>query len=501
LREPSSQHRSFSGKELLCNTLKRERAGWFDCSPFSGSIHKKLFHTFVRLITMLSKLQSVPRASVNAESLTECELFLFSRPADFHFQAESSKMEAPGSVFAGSLERVVNGSAHVCTHSIVFEPKNGRLPLCRIPIWKDFALQRTGVGDYSRNALNLSVSETESVASTCDVKIFINEAWELFETQSSILHKWPAGTWVKLSLALEDASMFCDVARLASRIHSAMRSAWDMWLPLLVNHLKTLLQSRCGHTLELSLDETCEPDRDVAEAGAAASIVCNFDAFFLGYRILPLTVEAVGVKIERNCFIAQPLHDEVNAGAVSIALDSVAMVVPRAWRLRHTAFEIYVRVPDAGQGSGLKLPNRFRLWKGFMFDVGSKEMRDSCIKKLKSACQNLYSSTLQQATEEWEEHGMSNYEYLLFLNLVSGRTFNDLTQYPVMPWTRTDFEPRNKLAPVSANTSGALDAHDSRSAPSRRAETSRLFRDLSKNVGALSAQLLAKVSCLDFAVF
>jgi hypothetical protein len=47
---------------------------------------------------------------------------------------------------------------------------------------------------------------------------------------------------------------------------------------------------------------------------------------------------------------------------------------------------------------------------------------------------------------------------------------------------------------VSANTSGALDAHDSRSAPSRRAETSRLFRDLSKNVGALSAQLLAKVS-------
>lgn len=447
---------------------------------------------------MLSKLQSIPRASINAESLTECELFLFSRPADFFFQAESSKMEAPGSVFAGSAERVVSGSAHVCTHSIVFEPKNGRLPLCRIPIWKDFALQRTGVGDHSRppNASSCSSIDVHSPVTTCDVKIFINEAWELFETQSSILHKWPAGSWVKLSLALDDASSFCDIARLASRIHCAMRSAWDIWLPLLVHHLNTLLQKRFSRMFAVptpSLSDTIGSSGDSVGISDGCS-PCNFDNVFLGYRILPLIVEAVGIKIDANSFSAQPLHDEVNAGLVLISLDSVAMVVPRAWRLRHTAFEIYVRVPDGGQGSGLKLPNRFRLWQGFMFDVGSTKMRDACVDKLNSACSNLYSASLQQATEEWEEHGLSNYEYLLFLNLVSGRTFNDLTQYPVMPWTRIDFEPRNKLAPGSPKASGSHDAHDCRSAPSRRAEALRSFRDLSKNVGALSAQLLAKVN-------
>jgi hypothetical protein len=359
-------------------------------------------------------------------------------------------------------------------------------------------MQRTGVGDRARSssASNLGSSETATISATCDVKIFINEAWELFETQSSILHKWPAGSWVKVSFSLDDASAFCDAARLACRVHAAMRSAWDIWLPLLFSHLNTLLHDRFGGSLSASPVSSSNIGCSADEVGAR---VCNFDNVFLGYRILPLIVEAVGIKIEADRFEAQPLHDQVNAGAVSIALDTVAMVVPRAWRLRHTAFEIYVRVPDAGQGSGLKLPNRFRLWQGFMFDVGSTAIRDACIKQLSSACPNLYPASLQRATEEWEEHCMSNYEYLLFLNLISGRTFNDLTQYPVMPWTRIDFEPRNKISPVSPKAAGALDSHDGRSAPSRRAEALRSFRDLSKNVGALSAQLLAKVGCVIFA--
>jgi Beige/BEACH domain len=32
---------------------------------------------------------------------------------------------------------------------------------------------------------------------------------------------------------------------------------------------------------------------------------------------------------------------------------------------------------------------------------------------------------------KWEEGGVSNFEYLMFLNTMAGRTFNDLTQYPV----------------------------------------------------------------------
>lgn len=34
---------------------------------------------------------------------------------------------------------------------------------------------------------------------------------------------------------------------------------------------------------------------------------------------------------------------------------------------------------------------------------------------------------------------VSNYDYLVFLNTVAGRTVNDLTQYPVFPWVVQDY--------------------------------------------------------------
>jgi hypothetical protein len=34
----------------------------------------------------------------------------------------------------------------------------------------------------------------------------------------------------------------------------------------------------------------------------------------------------------------------------------------------------------------------------------------------------------------WIEKKMTNYEYLQWLNDVAGRSFIDITQYPVLPW-------------------------------------------------------------------
>lgn len=34
---------------------------------------------------------------------------------------------------------------------------------------------------------------------------------------------------------------------------------------------------------------------------------------------------------------------------------------------------------------------------------------------------------------------LSNYEYLLFLNLLAGRTFQDLNQFPVFPWVLSTY--------------------------------------------------------------
>ncbi|XP_035491031.2 neurobeachin-like protein 2 isoform X3 [Scophthalmus maximus] len=68
-------------------------------------------------------------------------------------------------------------------------------------------------------------------------------------------------------------------------------------------------------------------------------------------------------------------------------------------------------------------------------------------------------------TQKWVCREISNFEYLMQLNTISGRTYNDLSQYPVFPWILCDY------------TSPILDLED----PS-------VFRDLSKPIGVANSR-------------
>jgi WD40 repeat protein len=68
-------------------------------------------------------------------------------------------------------------------------------------------------------------------------------------------------------------------------------------------------------------------------------------------------------------------------------------------------------------------------------------------------------------TKLWQQGEMSNFEYLMQLNSSSGRTYNDLTQYPVMPFVLRDY------------SSSVLDLSNP-----------IIYRDLSKPMGALNAE-------------
>ena len=43
-------------------------------------------------------------------------------------------------------------------------------------------------------------------------------------------------------------------------------------------------------------------------------------------------------------------------------------------------------------------------------------------------------------TQRWQRREISNFEYLMFLNTIAGRTYNDLNQYPVFPWVLINYE-------------------------------------------------------------
>ena len=53
---------------------------------------------------------------------------------------------------------------------------------------------------------------------------------------------------------------------------------------------------------------------------------------------------------------------------------------------------------------------------------------------------------INSKVEEWQSHNISNLEYLMWLNIYAGRSFNDLTQYPVFPWLITNYS-SNEINP------------------------------------------------------
>ena len=46
---------------------------------------------------------------------------------------------------------------------------------------------------------------------------------------------------------------------------------------------------------------------------------------------------------------------------------------------------------------------------------------------------------MNKKSEEWLNNNISTMEYLMWLNIYSGRSFNDLTQYPIFPWILTNY--------------------------------------------------------------
>ena len=78
-------------------------------------------------------------------------------------------------------------------------------------------------------------------------------------------------------------------------------------------------------------------------------------------------------------------------------------------------------------------------------------------------------SLLSQITPLWEISKISNFDYIMLLNLLSGRTYSDLSQYPVFPWILSNFSTKELSLENPLN-----------------------YRDLSRPIGAINEEKAAK---------
>ena len=160
-------------------------------------------------------------------------------------------------------------------------------------------------------------------------------------------------------------------------------------------------------------------------------------------------------------------------------LKDLGAVYRRRYQLQKTALEVF-------------LTNG----RNYFLDFGSRDERRVVLQKLLS----LKPPTLQRVlsrpavelmsrsklTQRWQKREISNFEYLMHLNTISGRTYNDLNQFPVFPWILSYYPNKGEEDP-ELNLIHVINSDPS------HPQVPLVFRDLKRPIGALNGKRLEQI--------
>ena len=97
--------------------------------------------------------------------------------------------------------------------------------------------------------------------------------------------------------------------------------------------------------------------------------------------------------------------------------------------MRHTAFELFSSATH----------------KSYFFNLFHQKALRMFLDSLKGEPVDLIENRREafeqkKYTYQWQKGDLTNFEYICLINRYSGRTVNDLAQYPVMPWVLVNFK-------------------------------------------------------------
>lgn len=135
-----------------------------------------------------------------------------------------------------------------------------------------------------------------------------------------------------------------------------------------------------------------------------------------------------------------------------LELNKISSIYKRRWMFQSVALELFTAA------------------NAYLLKFSSEKIRDQVFSAISKHLTEDSKNEIKLADmmTKWQQRQISNYEYLLYLNLMANRTFNDFSQYPVFPWVLCDY------------TSNSIDLNDP-----------KVFRDLSKPIGALNLERLS----------
>ena len=362
----------------------------------------------------------------------------------------------------------IPGQLRLCTKSLFFEPDDIRIPIVRLPFQYLEQLEGIGRSDLAVVALRW-------------YKMKGNAADEPYVYEKGRSSGW---TFSLTYAALADFMPLAQRMLVASRLPP---SEQETMLQEVLHEAEGCLRFDHGHLRSPSVEAV------VLEVGAL--------------RLAPLQKEPCRLALTNDRLYMQPLHNiSGDEDVMSHPLAGIAAVARRRSGLKDVGLELFFifdsssvstssdTISTGGGGGGTDSSGR-SLVKGpvwgsssAFFAFHSTEERDG-VREALTAQLSLGTALpggreaaaaagsvleaggewLPRVTAAWQHGRLSNFEYLLYCNLAAGRSFNDLTQYPIFPWILQQYD------------SEELDIHN----PAH-------FRDLSKPIGALNPTRLAQ---------
>ncbi|EED91312.1 beach domain-containing protein [Thalassiosira pseudonana CCMP1335] len=346
----------------------------------------------------------------------------------------------------------MEGRLRLCSQSVVFEPRQISRGIVRIPFRFMMACPFIGEGGATSSSLDTK-SNTTVVIVRCDRHVII-KANNVIGPYEHIQ------TPVEFRFAFQHSSP-------ASMI-SAARTIFDA-------------EKSSKKSASVSSDTTQSIDRPfdtsnflhVHERPLTSNLRCSIKT--------PL-LEKKGCAIVTNWGIYfQSSGSAGMSGAISQvwSMKDMRAVARRYDGLKDWGLEVYFANHEGGNEPKSSYYSVLLIFE-------STEVREHVISLLISEHDNVASlplpcytdrSFVESAMELWLAGKLDNFEYLLVLNAAAGRTFHDLSRYPVFPWVLSSYGERNDDDFEDDSSIILLDLNDKNN-----------YRDLSQPIGALNEE-------------
>jgi len=337
-----------------------------------------------------------------------------------------------------NLETEIDGNIHLCTRSIFFEPLDLAEPILKLKYSNPLAHKFLDKIEKSKLRSNVMLELKEQGLATLEKKSFFVSLEKLYNK--------PKNDHISSSARSKTEKLSNILLLTTEKIFTTQRdpitpySSERLNLPLLfeigkensvheINKFLKLLDYILKHKNDDNLTKTViesqinEAFRDLMDSHS------NHEQQIQVYkarRILPEGVIYGVMTIHgTESLIFHPIVNKIYHEPLEIKFSRIKGILRYRYLFRHTAVEIW------------SYNSKHSVLLDFN-DNGSRETIFNHIKKNATKKQeNLFSR--DYVLSLWLNGHISNFEYLMFLNTISNRSFNDLSQYPIFPWVISDF--------------------------------------------------------------